>query len=406
MSLWHFSTDHKGNVAPAFGLAMVPLIGLIGMAIDYSTANSARTALQAAVDATALSLAEQAQHLSVNQMTQLGPNYVTADFHRSDAQITDKTTNYDPVSSIVTVTAGGNVPAAFMQLFNTKQIPISVQAKARAANDGLGCVLSLNPSASGATTVKGTADIRLNGCDLYDDSANASALAATGSGTISAHYVGVVGNISGKGAISATNGIGTGVSPIHDPYAAMNFPAFSGCTDHNLTVKNDTTISPGVYCGGIQVNAGATLTLNPGIYYVDRGTFTVNGGATVNGTGVTIVFTSSNGSNYATASFNGGANINLSAPSSGPTAGIVLFGDRNMPAGTAFSFNGGSTQVLGGAIYTPKAAVSFAGGANTTTGCTKLIGDTVTFTGNSNFAIDCSGVGTKAIGKIIASLLQ
>ena len=75
-----------------------------------------------------------------------------------------------------------------------------------------------------------------------------------------------------------------------------------------------------------------------------------------------------------------------------------MFGDRNMPVGTKFDFNGGATQYIGGAIYFPKGAVTFAGGAGTTASCTKLIADTVQFTGNSNFAIDCKAFGTKAFG--------
>jgi hypothetical protein len=73
--------------------------------------------------------------------------------------------------------------------------------------------------------------------------------------------------------------------------------------------------------------------LDPGIYYLDQGSFTVNGGATITGTGVTLVFTSSTGSNYATANINGGATVSLTAPTSGPLAGIAFYGDPNMPVG-------------------------------------------------------------------------
>jgi hypothetical protein len=166
------------------------------------------------------------------------------------------------------------------------------------------------------------------------------------------------------------------------------------------------TINPGVYCGGMKLNAGANVTLNPGIYYLDQGSLSVNGGASLSGTGVTLVFTSSSGHNYASASINGGANINLTAPTSGPTAGIVLFGDRNMTAGTSFSLNGGSTEMFGGAIYLPRAAVSFSGGAASTNGCLQLIAETVTFVGNANFAINCKGYGTKAIASSTAQLTE
>src|SRR5262249_5948139 len=139
------------------------------------------------------------------------------------------------------------------------------------------------------------------------------------------------------------------------------------------------------------------VTLQPGIYYIDQGSFSVNGGATVTGNGVTIVFTSSTGSNYADATINGGATVNITAPTTGPTAGIAIFGDRNMPTGTPFKFNGGASQIFTGAIYVPKGDVQFAGGANTSKACTQLVGDKVTFTGNASFAINCSGTGTKSI---------
>ena len=79
----------------------------------------------------------------------------------------------------------------------------------------------------------------------------------------------------------------------------------------------------------------------------------------------------------------------------GPTKGIVVFADRATPQGTSFKFNGGANQYFAGAIYVPTGAVNFSGGANTSTTCTQVIGDTVTFTGNSNLAIDCSRYNTR-----------
>ncbi|HTC83107.1 MAG TPA: hypothetical protein VK683_02090, partial [Rhizomicrobium sp.] len=153
-------------------------------------------------------------------------------------------------------------------------------------------------------------------------------------------------------------------------------------------------------------NAGATVTLNPGIYFIDRGWLTMNGGASMTGTGVTIIFTSSTGSNYASASVNGGATLAITAPTTGPTAGIAIFGDRNMPTSTTFSFNGGAGQVFGGAVYVPDASLFYAGGSNASTNCTQIIADNVTFTGNSQLKINCSSSGTRPIGTSVASLVE
>ena len=119
---------------------------------------------------------------------------------------------------------------------------------------------------------------------------------------------------------------------------------------------------------------------------------------------MTLVFTSKNRNGYATASINGNATINLKAPKTGTTAGIVIFGDRGMPTGTSFTFNGGATQYLGGAVYVPKGAVSFSGGVSTSTNCTQLIGNTVTFTGNSGFALNCNSYGTKPFSPLKVKL--
>ena len=403
-------SDRRGNVAIIFGLAILPIFGAVGAAVDYSAANSSRTEMQASADDSALAVAKEVRKLTSSQIEQKGSDYFNANFRRPNTQIKEVHTVYDPAKSTVTVTASGTVKTAFMQLVHVSQMPIGARAVAIAANDGMGCVLSLNPTVSSATSISGTANVSLKGCDLYDNSNNTSALTAGGSGHLSARYVGVVGGVSGKAAITTKEGLDTGISPIPDPYADTNFPPLPAKCDYtNHTVKKgDPPYGPpkNVFCKGLSVNAGATMTLNPGIYYIDRGSFTVNGGATVTGTGVTIVFTSSTGSDYASVSINGGATINLTAPTDGPTAGIVFFGDRKAPAGTVFKFEGGATQVFGGALYLPKGDVSFAGGSDTTTGCTKLIGNTIKFTGDTNFALDCSGLGTKAIGTTVARLLQ
>jgi Flp pilus assembly protein TadG len=51
-----FWSDRNGNIAVLFALAIVPVIGGIGAAVDYSLANSYRTDMQKALDSTALAL--------------------------------------------------------------------------------------------------------------------------------------------------------------------------------------------------------------------------------------------------------------------------------------------------------------------------------------------------------------
>ena len=73
MLLARFLRNRKGGVAPMLALAHIPLIGAVGAAVDYSRANSTRTAMQAALDSTALMLSKDAQTLSSAQLGRRRP---------------------------------------------------------------------------------------------------------------------------------------------------------------------------------------------------------------------------------------------------------------------------------------------------------------------------------------------
>src|SRR5262249_25940608 len=53
-----FRSARGGNVALIFAIAVIPIVGAVGAAVDYSRANSAKTDMQAALDSTALKLAK------------------------------------------------------------------------------------------------------------------------------------------------------------------------------------------------------------------------------------------------------------------------------------------------------------------------------------------------------------
>src|SRR5690349_10926670 len=55
-----FARAQNGNTAITFALAFIPLVGLVGAAVDYSRANQLQTAMQAAADTTALMVAQSA----------------------------------------------------------------------------------------------------------------------------------------------------------------------------------------------------------------------------------------------------------------------------------------------------------------------------------------------------------
>lgn len=397
-SLRRIARDRRGGVAPLLAIGVIPLIMAVGAAVDYSRASSDKAAMQAALDSTALAMVR-----AVAQNTPAPDAQALFDSLMTKSEVTGITvsssSNTTGQGTTASLSAQGTLATEFMRIGGISQMTIGVSSSAYTQTLTDGCVLALNKTASPAISLGGSAAVGLSDCALYSNSTSATAVSIGGSASLTAEMIGAVGGVSASlSNVTLTNGIGTHLAPLIDPYASVQVPSFSGCTDTNVKVKVNTTIDPGVYCNGISINAGATLTLNPGVYYIDRGNLSINGGGSLIGTGVTLIFTSSTGMNYATASINGNATVNLTAPNSGSTAGIVIMMDRNAPAGTSLSLNGGSTQAFGGAIYAPTGAVTYTGGASTSSSCTQIIGDTVTFSGNSSVAINCSSYKTKPFG--------
>ena len=398
--------DRRGGVAPLFAIAAIPLLGMVGASIDYSRASAAKTAMQGATDSTALALAKD---LSLGSSGPNAQSMFNSLYSRPGVTVTSVSSNVSQSDNgyLVTVSAAGSVDTTVMAVMGYAKIPFQASSTASIRTKTDGCVLALDGSQSSALAVGGSTNLNLSNCSGYSDSKSDNALTVSGSATLNAESIGAVGGVSASSSnVTTTDGIQQHLQGIKDPYADVQIPAFSGCDSTNLNVKTTTTIGPGVYCNGISVNAGATLTLNPGVYFIDRGSFSVNGGATVSGTGVTLVFTSSTGNNWATFSINGNANVNLTAPTGGATGGLVVLADRNMPLGTSFKLNGGSNQSFGGAIYVPTGSVNYSGGAATSTSCTQIIGDTVTFSGNSSVAVNCSSYPTRTFGATTLRLVS
>ncbi|WP_146989625.1 TadE/TadG family type IV pilus assembly protein [Bradyrhizobium macuxiense] len=405
--LKRFARDRSGSYAIIIALLMPVLVGTAGLGTEVAWWFYKHKNMMSAADSAAVSAATAGTNLvtEANAVTTfygyangIGNVTVTVNQPPSSGSFTSST---QAVEVIISQPQARLLSA----LFGSGAVPVTARAVAL-GNVGTGCVLALDPTANPAVTVKGNTQLNLINCNLYDDSNGSSALNVSGTATISAAMVGVVGGVSGTSSITATNGIRTGIRAIGDPYANVTPTMPTWCDYSNkFNVKGTTTLSPGSYCGDISVAAGATLTFNPGIYYFNGANLSVAGNATITGTGVTLVFTGSSG-NWGSATIGSNANVSLTAPTSGTTAGIAIYGDRRMPVGSSFNLTGGGTQNLQGAVYLPKAALSFSGGNGTSTTCTQIIADTISIVGNSNVQVNCAAMGGNAIGTATAQLVE
>jgi hypothetical protein len=289
---------------------------------------------------------------------------------------------------------------------------VRARAVAIAGQAGDGCVVAFNEVELGSVGITGSVDVNLVGCTLAANSSHPQAMMMNGNATLNALAVNLVGGytLNGNPTLNTDQGVRTRQSPIGDPYENVPTPSYSGCNYNNHVVNGGTVNfsangSPTVFCNGLAINGG-TVNFAPGIYVIDRQNFTVNGNATINAPGVTFVLTSSTGTDYATATINGTANMNATAPTSGPTAGMLFFQDRRAPGGGVNTINGTSSTNMRGALYFPGQEVRYNGNNTSLGGCTQLLADKVRFNGNATFGINCQGAGVRAIGGFATALVE
>ncbi len=295
---------------------------------------------------------------------------------------------------------------------------ISARSVAAAVTTGSGCVVALDKGDVVDVTDSGNTILNLNSCSLYINSNDSAALTMTGGAVIDAGAAYITGGVSTSGgaALDTTKGTFTGTAPINDPYAYNNIPSYSGCAQTNYSNNSSTPVTinatgttPYVFCNGLSLGGGnSSLTLGPGVYVIDRGSFSLGGSSTLTATsGTTIVLTSSTASGYATANVNGGASVSITAPTSGATAGLAFFQDRNAPTSGNNNLTGGATQNITGAVYFPNQNVTYAGGASTGgSTCSQLVAYTLKFSGNSNFNSNCGSAGTQTVGSTSNQLVE
>jgi hypothetical protein len=118
------------------------------------------------------------------------------------------------------------------------------------------------------------------------------------------------------------------------------------------------------------------VTLNPGTYVI-TGALTFASGTTLGGDGITFYLPGT-----ASLSIANGANLNISAPTSGTYNGILFYQDRSNSQ--AASIQGGASSSLTGILYFPDSAITIGNG--TSTSCTAtIVTKTITIAGGSAF---------------------
>ena len=460
-ALTRLAEDRRGVTAIVTAIALTVLLGFAGLAIDVAYWLNATRGMQAAADQAAYSAASAAGTDSCTS-TKAVPQAIaivaargypvrgTPTTSGGITTVSDGTTgvviNCNSSASTFKVTVSQVQPMWFTRLFMSTAPTGAANATAMLASQVSDlCILALDGTNVSAATVGNDADsaeftgnTNLNvKCGIAVDSNSNQALGVGGSATVVATDIYLAGDDqgspSGHGSLTTSptaNNILRHQPPVADPYLGSTIPTLSSCnfggagTGFATYSPSPGTLSPGVYCGGLNF-ANGSYTLSSGTYYiVGGGDFSIGRHTIITGdsAGVTLVLTGGTvaGHNYGAVAqlrIDAGASVSLTAPTSGPFGGLAIFQDRNatFSSGTSCGngnaqnkINGGSSQLITGAIYFPNQMMCFNGNSSLSGPgqCTQIIARTLDFTGDSSVNFSCAGTGITPISVLVPQLIR
>jgi hypothetical protein len=395
--------SERGNVLAISAAAMPLILGSAALALDTIQLSLWKRQLQRAADSAALAGAyavvqEKAASEAVTRDLQVNNDVPLLGAPSVLNGPTSGPFANDPQAVWVRLQSQQSFP--FLSFFTATPVTLQAEATAASVFQGQYCMVSLEDQNQTGITFTGSTDIDL-GCGVVSNSSSSSAISASGSARVRATPIGAV------GGVPASSGY---VQPVKllpyspkqaDPYASLpRTPSPpSNCTRMNVVdvqPNRTQTIAPSPstnnqYCitGGMDVKG--TLNLAPGTYYVDGGLVNLGSQAVLNGTGVTLILTSSTPSvptSFANISMNGGAIMNLSAPKSGVYEGVLFYQDPRTPFGDS-RINGNSASVIEGSLYFPSRQLNFNGNTGLQTKCIQLVARRLVFSGNSRVVNEC-----------------
>lgn len=147
--------DKQGNIAMLFAIALVPMLAMVGAAVDYARANAARSSIQSALDTTALMISKDAAanpNLSPDDIQSLAKKYFAALYHGKDAPNVTVTatfaTNSGSVGSTVSIEGSATMRTDFMKVVNIPEIDINASSKTAWGNARMRIAMVLDNTGS------------------------------------------------------------------------------------------------------------------------------------------------------------------------------------------------------------------------------------------------------------------
>lgn len=385
-----FGADVRGGVAVAFALAAIPVMGVVGLGVDYTRATHARTALQANLDMAVL----------VGLRAESDPE--------AAAQRAFDAAHTGPVDSrVFTLGTDGalhgraslRVGTTIAGLLGFDEIRIGAEAEAFRAANARVCLLLVDPTASQTLLVNGNTTVRAPTCEVHVRTSASTAAIFNGGSVFDVARVCLAGSgyiANGRPEIGPVE---TRCDVVQDTIAGtLPTPDSKPCTHQNAIFNGGgsgpTRLQPGVYCGFTIFNGNHDIELAPGLYEIRDGSFIVNGNSSLTGTEVTFHLANER----ALLQLNGQARTRLSAPTTGNLAGVLIYEPPGIAQRSQITINGGTGQKLEGLLYLPSRNVVFNGATSIDSDAVTMVFNSLIMNGTSSWRFGPSAHALRASG--------
>jgi hypothetical protein len=329
-------------------VALTVLLGAAAMAVDVGYLRYMQRTQQSAADSAAIAGANELAYPAANDVVTAARADAAANGFTHNGTTTNVIVNWPPAAgplngnaSAVEVIVSAQHATFFERLFGMPSATVQARAVAMlgTGNGNGACIYALNNDIDmNATT------IRAPSCGIISNG-----IINFNSDNITAASIGAVGQINSNASTFPE------ASPAHslpaiDPCPTIDAcrnltsmpPAQTPCTYSNVSKNAWTgTMYPGVYCQSTNLNA-SNVTFAPGLYVWVNG-LNVNA-TTMTGSGVTFYIANSSMNVNA-------AGMNLTAPTTGPDAGILVYQPSSNQSSANLNASGSSD--VEGTIYLP-----------------------------------------------------
>ena len=347
--LWN---DKRGNVLVIAGAALPMIIGSAGLATDTIQWALWKRQLQRGADSAAI--AGVYDRVYANGGTSTVVAAVNTDLGKNSHVGITLLAGYPQVeypadtsvyAGAVKVTLQIQKTLAFSSVFMSSPPIIRVESTAATIPTGVYCVVSLEDTSATGIKATGSAAVDL-GCGMITNSSSLTAAIATGSSAVTATPIAAVGDIQESSNWGSAELLPFTVKE-DDPFEEVAIPAFAACKgagsrifinsagtyDRKATDSNQT-----ICASDIDFQKGTITLGDNATYIVDGGNFAVGSQAKLICNGCTIVLTNSSTAAAPTignVDINAGAQLTMSAPTSGNFANILIYQDRRAAAGVS-----------------------------------------------------------------------